>query len=212
MRNPPDWIEEFYSRLAPNYAALCQSTRYTGPVWLSRKLSELECAPERVLDLGCGPGNLGGLVHARFPQAKIQGLDLSPGMLQKAHLTGDYDRLGWADLGEPFSAQVPEPANLLLSLSVTDYLGDLSVFLNDATTVAAPGAHFLVSFYVGDDTQVSNRLGIPRIRSFGRTPAWIRAELGVRGWKVISEESQLGYWLETEQQEFRYLYVHAERA
>jgi len=44
--------------------------------------------PERVIDLGCGPGNSTALLAARWPHAKVEGLDSSPQMLEQAHKSG----------------------------------------------------------------------------------------------------------------------------
>ncbi len=41
-------------------------------------------APSTVVDLGCGAGNLAPLILARWPQAKLTGVDSSPEMLAKA--------------------------------------------------------------------------------------------------------------------------------
>ena len=41
-------------------------------------------APSAVVDLGCGAGNLAPLILARWPQAKLTGVDASPEMLAKA--------------------------------------------------------------------------------------------------------------------------------
>lgn len=41
-------------------------------------------APERVIDLGCGPGNSTALVAARWPEAHVEGLESSTEMLDRA--------------------------------------------------------------------------------------------------------------------------------
>ena len=41
-------------------------------------------APARVLDLGCGPGNVTAILKQRFPAAQVTGLDGSAAMLEKA--------------------------------------------------------------------------------------------------------------------------------
>jgi trans-aconitate 2-methyltransferase len=41
-------------------------------------------APRRVVDLGCGPGDLTATLAARWPGARVEGIDSAPEMIEKA--------------------------------------------------------------------------------------------------------------------------------
>src|ERR1700744_1165197 len=44
--------------------------------------------PKTVADLGCGPGNSTALLAARWPTAKMEGLDSSQAMIEAAKASG----------------------------------------------------------------------------------------------------------------------------
>lgn len=54
--------------------------------------------PGRVADLGCGPGNSTALLAGRWPQAKIDGVDSSPQMIEAAKTSGVAANFILADL------------------------------------------------------------------------------------------------------------------
>jgi len=88
-------------------------------------------APRRVVDLGCGPGHLTQVLHARWPQAAVSALDSSQEMVAAARERGVDAHLGdVADWTPPADADVvvanavlhwvPAPLDLL-----TGWLGAL---------------------------------------------------------------------------------------
>ena len=69
-------------------------------------------APQRVVDLGCGPGNSTALLQERWPDAVLEGLDLSQDMLAAAR----RDHPGIAFMAGDIAAWSPvEPYDVVLS-------------------------------------------------------------------------------------------------
>src|SRR5690242_4654357 len=59
-------------------------------------------APRHVVDVGCGPGNLTGLLAARWPGAVVEGIDSSPEMIAAAaDVPGVSFSIGDAETWQP---------------------------------------------------------------------------------------------------------------
>ncbi|HEV7420495.1 MAG TPA: trans-aconitate 2-methyltransferase [Mycobacterium sp.] len=58
-------------------------------------------APRRVVDLGCGPGNLTSHLQERWPDAVVEALDSSPEMVRAARGRGIDARVGDVDAWQP---------------------------------------------------------------------------------------------------------------
>ena len=93
-------------------------------------------APQRVVDVGCGPGNSTALLVERFALAEVVGLDSSPDMLRKArerlprHTFIEADITVWS----------PEPGtDLLFSNAVMQWLPDHTTVLRRLLESLAPG-------------------------------------------------------------------------
>src|SRR5262245_20352455 len=56
--------------------------------------------PQRVADLGCGPGNSTALLRARWPNAEIDAIDFAPEMLADARKSAVDARFIQADIEE----------------------------------------------------------------------------------------------------------------
>lgn len=77
-------------------------------------------APDSVYDLGCGPGNVTKLLAARWPAARVTGVDSSAAMLDKARAIAGID---WqrADLD---TWAPPAPADLIYTNAALHWVPD----------------------------------------------------------------------------------------
>lgn len=65
-------------------------------------------APTQVVDLGCGPGNSTELLAARYPQARVTGIDNSEAMLASARERLPGVDFAWGDIAQWAPAVAPD--------------------------------------------------------------------------------------------------------
>jgi len=76
-------------------------------------------APATVVDLGCGAGNLAPLLQARWPRARLTGVDSSPEMLARARQEHPSAQFVQADIAAWRPAQ---PVDVLYSNAALHWL------------------------------------------------------------------------------------------
>ena len=94
----------------------------------------------RILDLGCGTGLAGETFKPLA--ARLDGVDLSPAMIEKARARGIYGHLAIADLQGALDAAGPA-YDLILAADTLVYLGDLAPVFRAAARRLAPEGFFL---------------------------------------------------------------------
>ena len=98
-------------------------------------------APRTVVDLGCGAGNLMPLLRARWPQARLTGVDGSPQMLAKARADHPQAEFVEADVGD----WRPAPAvDVLYSNATLHWLEGHERLFPDLLRSVAPGGWLAV--------------------------------------------------------------------
>jgi predicted TPR repeat methyltransferase len=95
-----EWADSFDADLAD------ESQGYVAPALAAQSVVDAGGVDGEILDAGCGTGLVGVALAGRGART-IDGVDLSPGMLEKAKATGVYRRLAPADLTRP----LPVPAD-----------------------------------------------------------------------------------------------------
>jgi ubiquinone/menaquinone biosynthesis C-methylase UbiE len=103
-----------------------------------------EATPQRVLDVGCGTGQLTRRLMERFPDADVVGLDYSAGMLDEAgHRVGTSAHLVRADAQYlPFRAA---SADIVVCTESFHWYPDQQRALDAFATVLRPGGQLVIA-------------------------------------------------------------------
>lgn len=125
-RASAEYVKATFDSFAETFESCLKELDYRVPELLGRKakdkLARIGWADKSAVDLGCGTGLCGP--YLRDETATLIGVDLSPGMLAKAHTREIYDQLVEADLID-YLAGCDEQHDLILSADTLIYLGDL---------------------------------------------------------------------------------------
>lgn len=98
----------------------------------------------RVLDLACGTGRGGAWLRARGVAA-VDGVDLTPAMLERARAKAIYERLL---LGDVAAVDLPSGGyDLVTQLLADEHLADLAPVYAEAARLAAPKGRFVLVGY-----------------------------------------------------------------
>lgn len=146
-RAPTGYVVAYFDRYAPDFDRhLVDTLGYRLPKELPSLLAETGERFPRILDLGCGTGlaspYLAGLGD------DLTGVDVSPRMLEKARERNLYARLIEDDAVAYLSSR-DDCFDLIVSLDVFIYFGDLSELLAAAAARLAQGGVLAFSYETG---------------------------------------------------------------
>ena len=143
---PEGYVAEFFDRFAANFdAKVAGRLRYNAPA-VAAELLETWLAQRtglRVLDIGCGTGLSGAIVKANA--AKLVGVDLSAGMIERARSLDIYDELVQADAVDFLERSEAGSFDLLLALDVLIYVGALERIVPAMARAVAPRGRVVLS-------------------------------------------------------------------
>lgn len=98
-------------------------------------------APETVFDLGCGAGNITRALQARWPDARITGVDGSPEMLERAR--AESTGIDWVE-ADMQNWRPDAPADLIYSNAALHWLDDHESLFPHLLDQLAPGGYLAV--------------------------------------------------------------------
>ena len=153
---------------------------YRTPAVLTENLKGLGSRRFRhALDLGCGTGLCGPLVKPIVDQ--LDGVDLSPQMLEKARALAVYERLVHADVATYLQA-TDQRYDLVLAADVFVYIGDLEPVFSGVRRVMDQGGVFCFSAEIPEG---SNDFELNASLRYGHSERYIRGLAAQHGFAVI---------------------------
>ncbi|MCZ3375698.1 methyltransferase domain-containing protein [Rhizobium sp. AG207R] len=190
-RPPSLYVERLFDDYADRFeTSLVEKLGYSVPGKLAGLIAETAGIPKHfrlAIDLGCGTGLLGPEIRARVD--RLEGYDLSKGMLAKAAEKNVYDHLGQADLAlEPelsgiFGGEFEAGrADLITAADVLMYLGDLHGVTAIVQKLSADGAIF--AFSVEDAQQADGYVLRDSLR-FAHSEAYVSRILAAYGFTAL---------------------------
>jgi len=174
VRSPRLWrlargvVVKNFDKLAPEWDTLRVDETRLRPI--DAALAAVPGAPARVLDLGTGSGAVARLAAARWSEAAVTGVDVSPQMVEEARRlsVSEHERYEVADAAAlPFADEAFDVVAL----------NNMIPFFDELVRVLARGGHVALAYSMGDRTPIY----VPLAR--------VRAELERRGLEVLLEQA-----------------------
>ncbi len=180
-RSPQGYVRHLFDQFSANYdERMLSDLRYRAHDIL-RQLSDLIMDTSRldytILDLGCGTGLAGEAF--KDVASRLDGVDLSPRMIELARRRGIYDELIVGDLVSVLQTQT-RGYDLILAADTLVYLGDLMPVLQTVERRLRPGGMFF--FTLERKTGSGYELG-PK-RRYRHSEAYVREQAERSGFKV----------------------------
>ncbi|HXL13435.1 MAG TPA: methyltransferase domain-containing protein [Bradyrhizobium sp.] len=186
---PPAYVRTLFDQYAPKFeSALIDDLGYRAPALLFKAVLSARAAVrkpaffKRALDLGCGTG-LAASAFAKEVDEFI-GIDLSPGMIERARVTGLYAQLEVADMVQGLAGKPHASADLVLAADAMVYLPDLAPVLQEITRVLVAGGllAFSLERHDGDGVVIGEGL------RYAHGATYVRAAIKDAGLNVLRLE------------------------
>ncbi len=188
---PPAYVRLLFDRYSDTFdTALVEKLGYRGPAVLFEAVRSACQAHQKpanfkhAIDLGCGTG-LAALAFGEMVD-QFTGIDLSPGMIEKARATGLYAQLKVTDMLEGLRTTPDSSVELVLSADAMIYLADLFPVLKEANRVLASRGllAFTLERHEGDGFIMGEG------RRYAHSTSYVRASIEAAGLVVLQLEQQ----------------------
>jgi predicted TPR repeat methyltransferase len=184
-RAPDAYVRQLFDDYAGHFdSALVDKLGYRAPALLAAALDKALDGRRGldVLDAGCGTGLAAPVL--RPLAARLDGVDLSGAMVDKARERGLYDRLEVGELVAALQAR-PDAYDLVVAADVLVYFGDLEAVTAAAARALKPGGLFAFTVERAEDC-ATYALGAKN--RYAHSPDYVEAVVAAAGFRPVSME------------------------
>ncbi|NUS19517.1 MAG: methyltransferase domain-containing protein [Mesorhizobium sp.] len=183
---PSAFVETLFDHYADSFEeSLVGKLGYGLPDFLSQAIRKARPGRFRLaIDLGCGTGLMGERLRPFVD--RLEGYDISTGMLRKAKAKGIYDLLAKGDLQN--FARAGERADLVVAADVFIYIGALERIVGAVASMLAEDGLFAFSV---ETLAGGGDFALHPSRRYAHSEAYARRVLAANGLAVLSLESMV---------------------
>lgn len=149
-RAPDAYVKSLFDRFADSFEESLTILEYRAPELVAGAMAQAvgqSAGDLEVLDAGCGTGLCGPLLKPHA--SRLDGVDLSAGMLKRAAGTGSYDRLEEAELTAYVSGR-QTAYDAIVCADTLCYFGDLQAVFAGVAGALKPGGIFIFTVELDD--------------------------------------------------------------
>ncbi len=169
-------LEAFYIKRAGAWdQALGRTQTYRGAELVAQALKSLSNKAGKldILDAGCGTGHVGLMV--RDLASRLDGVDMAPGMLEKAREKKIYDNIYQGDL-ELFMKDHPDDYDAITCAATLIHFGDLSPVFSAAAACLRNDGLFVFTVFPNEHEQESKEVVVAHIDGLARSGCYAHSK------------------------------------
>jgi len=174
-RSPAKYMRGLFDEFAAHYDdTMLEKLKYRAHLHVRamamRVLPRL-VPPWRILDLGCGTGLVGVAFQDLAVGGRLDGIDISPRMIDAARSRGIYDDVILGDL-ETVLAESDASYDLIVSADTMTYFGDLAPAFAGVAKRLEPGGFYLFA----SEAKAGDGWEQTKVHRFRHSEVYLRAE------------------------------------
>ena len=181
-RAPDDYVRKLFDSSAGSFDADLDRLGYRAPQLVAQALASAAGGRtlQAVLDAGCGTGLCGPLLRGRC--ASLIGIDLSPGMVERARARSCYDELVVAELSA-FMRSRPGSFEAVVSADTLVYFGSLEEPLSAAWEALRSGGVLIFTVEL-QSADVLADYGLELHGRYAHNEAYVGGALAAAGFQL----------------------------